>query len=158
MSRKERTVIILKPDAVQRGIMGEILHRFERRGLKIVGMKFAQLPKETIEEHYAHHSEKPFFPKLVGFMTSAPALAAVLEGKNVVKVVRDMCGPTHGGEAAPGTIRGDFSLTMGQNIVHASEDVAQAEAEVKRFFSEDELFSGYERADWQMVYPEEDRE
>lgn len=157
MNRKERTVIILKPDAVQRGIMSEVLHRFERRGLKIIGMKFTQLPKETLEEHYGHHKDKPFFPRLVEYMMSSPALVAALEGKNVVKVVRDMCGPTHGGEAAPGTIRGDFSLTIGQNIIHASEDVAQAEAELGRFFNDDEIFGEYERADWMMLYPEEDR-
>ena len=157
MSRKERTVIILKPDAVQRGIMGEVLHRFERRGLKVTGMKFAELPKELLEEHYAHHRDKPFFPKFIQFMTSAPALVVALEGKNVVKIVRDMCGATHGGEAAPGTIRGDFSLTM-QNIIHASEDTAQAEVEVGRFFNDDEIFAGYERADLPLIYPEEDRE
>src|SRR3990167_9233826 len=157
MSRKERTVIILKPDAVQRGIMGEVLHRFERRGLKVTGMKFAELPKELLEEHYAHHRDKPFFPKFIQFMTSAPALVVALEGNNVVKIVRDMCGATHGGEAAPGTIRGDFSLTM-QNIINASEDTAQAEVEVGRFFNDDEIFAGYERADLPLIYPEEDRE
>lgn len=156
MDRKERTVIILKPDAVQRGIMSEVLHRFERRGIKIIGMKFTELPKGKLEEHYAHHRDKPFFPKFIEFMTSSPALVVALEGKNVVKIVRDMCGVTHGGEAAPGTIRGDFSLTM-QNIIHASEDVAQAEAEISRFFDTDEIFPGYERADLPMIYPEEDR-
>ncbi len=156
MDRKERTVIILKPDAVQRGIMSEVLHRFERRGLKIVGLKFTQLPRELLEEHYAHHKDKPFFSKFIEFMTSSPALVAALEGKNVVKIVRDMCGSTHGGEAAPGTIRGDFSLTM-QNIIHASEDVAQAEVEVGRFFNDDEIFASYERADLALIYPEEDR-
>lgn len=157
MTRKERTVVILKPDAVQRGILGEVLHRFERRGLKIVGMKFTELPKELLEEHYAHHKGKPFFPRFIQFMTSSPALVAALEGKNVVKIVRDMCGATHGGEAAPGTIRGDFSLTM-QNIIHASEDVEQAEVEVGRFFNDDEIFASYERADLPLIYPEEDRE
>lgn len=154
----ERTIVILKPDAVRRGILGEVLHRFERRGLKIIGMKFQKLSEETLGEHYAHHREKPFFPKLVEFMTSAPALVMALQGKHVVEVVRAMCGPTKGTDAAPGTIRGDFALSIQQNIVHASEDLVQAETELKRFFSEEELFDDYIRADWETVYAIDERE
>ena len=153
----ERTIVILKPDAVRRGVVGEIIHRFERRGLKIIGMKFEMLKEETLGEHYAHHREKPFFPGLVEFMTSAPALVMALQGKQVVSVVRAMCGPTHGTEATPGTIRGDFALSIQQNIIHASEDLEQAEKELKRFFSESEIFGNYVRADWEAVYAADER-
>ncbi|MGI6103595.1 MAG: nucleoside-diphosphate kinase [Patescibacteria group bacterium] len=154
----ERTIVILKPDAVRRGILGEVLHRFECRGLKIIGMKFQKLEEETLGEHYAHHREKPFFPKLIEFMRSAPALVIALQGNRVVEVVRAMCGSTHGAEAGPGTIRGDFALSIQQNIVHASENVDIAKQELARFFSDDELFDDYIRADWESIYAVDERE
>ncbi|MBI2589617.1 nucleoside-diphosphate kinase [Candidatus Berkelbacteria bacterium] len=157
MNTTERTVVIIKPDGVQRGIIGEILHRFERRGLKLIGMKFLKLPVELLEEHYAHHKDKPFFSKLIAFMTSAPALAMVLEGKDGVNVVRAMTGPTKGTDAFPGTIRGDFALSHQQNVIHASESIEIANQEVKRFFDDRELFDDYQRADWPMVYAEDER-
>lgn len=157
MDPKEKTVVIIKPDGVTRSIAGEIIHRFERKGLKIIGMKFLRLPEELIEEHYAHHKEKPFFPKLRDFMTSAPALAIALEGKDVVNVVRMMAGPTHGIEASPGTIRGDYALSIQHNVIHASENIEEAKKELKRFFSDKELFDDYNRTDWEMVYAVDER-
>ena len=136
----ERTLVLLKPDSVQRGLMGEIIARFERKGLKIVGMKMAAIPDETWNEHYAHLSHLPFFGEIKSFMMRAPVVAICLEGVNCVNVVRLMCGPTKSWEAAPGTIRGDFGMSIQANLVHASDSVETAQNEVPRFFREDELF------------------
>jgi nucleoside-diphosphate kinase len=152
----QRTLVIIKPDAMNRGLAGEITARFEDKGLKIVGMKMKVLEDEELAEHYSHLKDKPFFPALRDFMKHSPSLIVCLEGNGVVDAVRLMCGPTHGLQAAPGTIRGDYSMSIQQNIVHASEDLAAAEAEVKRFFKEDELFS-YQRMDMEMVYSIEER-
>lgn len=152
----ERTLVIVKPDGVVRGLVGEVLHRFERKGFRIVGMKFGHLTDELIAEHYAHIADKPFFPGVMKFMKSAPSLLMVIEGKNVVAAVRAMGGVTNAAEATPGTIRGDFALSIQQNVVHISEDVAAAEAEVQRFFDESELFD-YSRADFSAVYSEDER-
>ena len=153
---KERTMIIFKPDAVNRTITGEIIHRFERKGLKIVGMKMAHLSEDLLNEHYSHLRDKPFFPKLVKFMRTCPSLLMVLEGNNAVNIVRMMAGETHGGKALPGTIRGDYSLSTQCNAVHASESVEAAENEIKRFFSDDEIFE-YNRIDTEMIYAEDER-
>lgn len=152
----QRTLIIIKPDAINRGIAGEILNRFERKGLKIVGMKMKHLVDQELEEHYSHIKDKPFFPALRDFMKHSPSLLCVLEGNGVVDAVRLMCGPTHGLQAGPGTIRGDFSMSIQQNVVHASESDEHAEAEVKHFFKADELFD-YDRIDMGMIYSEEER-
>lgn len=157
MKPDQKTIIIIKPDGVTRGIVGEILHRFERKGFKIVGMKFLRLPEEILDEHYAHHKDKPFFPKLKAFMTSAPALAIALEGRGVVEVVRKMAGPTHGVEANPGTIRGDYSLSIQHNVIHASENEEEAAKELKRFFKKEEIFDDYQRTDWAMIYAVDER-
>ena len=153
---KERTLIIIKPDAVNRTIIGEVIHRFERKGLKIVGMKMAHLDEKTLDDHYSHHKGKPFYPGLVKFMMTCPSLLVVLEGNNAVDVVRKLAGETHGAKAQPGTIRGDYSLSQQCNSVHASDSVENSENEIKRFFSDDELFK-YSRIDTEMIYAEDER-
>ena len=148
---QERTLVIIKPDAVVRGLAGEVLKRFERKGFRIVGMKFGHLTEDLLIEHYAHLKDKPFFPAIVKFMTSAPSIMLVIEGKNVVAAVRAMAGVTDAAEALPGTIRGDFALSIQQNVVHVSENLAAAEQEVPRFFKENELIE-YDRADISAIY------
>ncbi len=152
---KERTLIILKPDAVNRTIIGELIHIFERKGLKIIGMKMIHLTPEQLKEHYSHHVEKPFYPRLENFMRTCPTVLLVLEGKNSVEIVRKLAGQTHGKEAAPGTIRGDYAMGM-QNVVHASDSVENAKEEIARFFKLEEIFD-YERVDLNMIYSEEER-
>lgn len=133
----EQTFIILKPDAVQRGLVGEVLGRFERRGLKLVAMKFLQVSDELAREHYAVHAERPFFAGLVEYITSSPVVALVLEGTNAISVVRSMVGATRPHEAAPGTIRADFGLEVGRNLVHASDGPDTAKEEIALWFGED---------------------
>ena len=137
----ERTLIILKPDAVQRGLLGAVLSRFEARGLSIAGMKMVKLSSATLSEHYSHIADKPFFPGIAAFMSSCPVVVAVVEGKEAVQVVRDMCGPTNARKAAPGTIRGDFSLSMQCNVIHASDSIESAHKEIARFFKPEELYT-----------------
>lgn len=153
---KERTLIIIKPDAVNRTIVGEIIHRFEAKGLKIAGMKMAHLDEKTLGEHYSHHKGKPFYKELIKFMMHTPSLLMVLEGNKVVDIARKMSGPTHGAEALPGTIRGDYSLSQQCNVIHASDSVEIAKKEIKRFFDDDEVFD-YERIDTEMIYSAEER-
>ncbi|MFH1306268.1 MAG: nucleoside-diphosphate kinase [Candidatus Micrarchaeota archaeon] len=136
----EQTLVLLKPDALQRGIIGKIIARVEKRGLQIIGMKMIQLNENICKEHYAHLVGKPFYPKLVQFMTSAPVIAIVVEGVEAVRIVRDMCGPTNAREAPAGTIRGDFSLSTQCNVIHASDSLETAGKEIARFFSEKELY------------------
>lgn len=143
----ERTLIIIKPDAVQRGLIGEIIRRFEARGLRIVGMKFMQLSQELAERHYAVHSERPFFRSLVNYIISAPVVVMVLEGTNAVAVARAVIGKTNPVEAAPGTIRGDFGLEIGRNLVHGSDSVENGLAEIANFFTDAELVSWARAAD-----------
>ena len=145
-----------KPDAVQRGLVGEIISRLEERGLKLVGAKFVQIDEELAHEHYAEHEGKPFFEDLVGFITSGPVLAMVWQGADATRQVRKMMGETDGREAAPGTIRGDYGLDMQNNLVHGSdhEDPGANEREIDLFFDEDELVD-YERADEAWVYEDE---
>lgn len=153
---QERTVVIIKPDGIIRGLAGEVLHRFERKGFRIVGMKFGHLTDELLTEHYAHHADKGWFSKLLAYMKSAPALMLVIEGKNVVAAVRAMAGVTDAADAAPGTIRGDYALSIQQNVVHVSEDLAAAEAEVSRFFKDNELYE-YDRTDAGAIYSADER-
>ena len=153
---KERTLIIIKPDAVNRTIIGDIIHRFELKGFKIIGMKMTHLTPKLLKEHYAHHATKSFYPRLEKFMSQCPTVLMVLEGNGVVEAVRVMCGPTHGLKALPGTIRGDYSLSMQNNIVHTSDDVEAAKQEIARFFKPEELFD-YNRIDTEMLYSEEER-
>lgn len=131
-----RTLILVKPDAFARGLTGEILSRFERKGLKIAALKLVETPRETAEEHYAEHREKPFFGELVDFITSGPLVALVLEGDNVVQAARQIIGATNPLEAAPGSIRGDFATDIGQNLVHGSDSDESAEREIRIWFPE----------------------
>ena len=140
----ERTLVLIKPDGIQRLLTGRILARYEDRGLKIVGLKLIHVSTDHAERHYAVHREKPFFRGLVDFITSAPLVAAVLEGPNGIAVVRAMNGATRPHEAAPGSIRGDFALETAQNLVHASDSPENAAAEIELWFDASELL-GYER-------------
>ena len=135
----ERSLVLLKPDAVQRLLVGPLIGRFEARGLKIVGLKLVAVSRELAERHYAIHREKPFFGGLVAFITSSPLVAMALEGPNAIAVVRSMVGATRPHEAAPGTIRGDLALETAQNLVHASDGPETAATELALWFSADEL-------------------
>ncbi|MFQ3646215.1 MAG: nucleoside-diphosphate kinase [Anaerolineae bacterium] len=137
----ERTFIIIKPDAVQRGLVGEIIKRFEQRGLRIIGMKFIHMSEALAKKHYAVHAERPFFNALVSYITSAPVVVMALEGTNAVAAARATIGATKPHEAGAGTIRGDFGLEIGRNLVHGSDSVENGVLEVSNFFSEDELVS-----------------
>lgn len=148
----ERTFIALKPDAVQRGLIGEIITRFEKKGFKLVGLKLAQITRATAEEHYGEHKERPFFKGLVDFITSGPIVAMAWEGDNVVETARKMMGATNPKESAPGTIRGDFSIDLGRNVIHGSDSVTSAERELKIFFSDDELLKSWNRSTEGWVY------
>ncbi len=136
----ERTLILIKPDAIQRGLVGKIIARFEARGLSVIGMKMLKMSRELSKEHYFHLSSKPFYPDLEKFMTHHPIVAMALEGKECVQVVRDMMGSTNSRKAAPGTIRGDFSISTSRNIIHGSDSIETAEKEIKRFFKSEELY------------------
>lgn len=130
----ERTYIMLKPDCVKRGHMGEVIARIERKGFKITDMKMMQLSEDILKVHYAHIADKPFFPELVAYMTSGPVLAMIVEGENAVQGMRNIMGPTKNEEAMGGTIRGDFATTTTENVIHGSDSVENAEIEIKRFF------------------------
>src|SRR3989338_7355304 len=130
----EQTVVLLKPDALQRGLVGEIIHRFERKGLKLVALKMMDVSDAILEEHYAHHKDKPFFLQLKEFMSSSPLVCMILEGKDAVSVVRKMAGTTSGREADLGSVRGDFSMSTSTNIIHVSDSEASAKEEIVRFF------------------------
>ena len=140
MIRVENTLILLKPDAVDRGLCGEIIARFERRGLKILGMKMLKLSKEQAEIHYIEHLGKPFLPELIDFITSGPLVAMVLQGENAIKLARNMMGVTNPLDALPGTIRGDFSTSVRKNVIHGSDGPASAEREIKIYFAESEIY------------------
>jgi nucleoside-diphosphate kinase len=135
----EQTLILVKPDGVQRGLIGAIIERFERRGLKLAGMKFIQMSRELAEEHYAVHRERPFYQSLVAYITSGPVVAMVWLGKDAVAAARATVGATNPAAAAPGTIRGDLAMEVGRNLVHGSDSVENAGKEVRLFFQADEL-------------------
>ena len=137
----ERTLIIIKPDAVQRGLIGEITKRFEQRGLRIIGMKFMQVSRELAQKHYAIHEGKPFFAGLVDYITSSPVVVMALEGTNAIAAARKTIGSTRPHESAAGSIRGDLALEVGRNLVHGSDSVENGQVEVANFFSEGELIS-----------------
>lgn len=145
MANIERSLVIIKPDAVQRGLIGEITARYERRGLKIAAMKLEQVSAETAEKHYGEHKGKPFYDGLVNYITSAPSVLMVIEGPDAVAIVRTTNGATKPAEATPGTIRADFGLTIGRNIVHASDSPESAEREVGIFFGDGGVVD-YDRA------------
>jgi len=137
----ERTLIIVKPDAVQRGLTGEIIKRFEQRGLRIIGMKFMQIGKALAEKHYDVHRERPFFNDLVRYITRAPVVVMALEGSDAIIAARTTIGATKPSEAAAGSIRGDFALEIGRNLIHGSDSPENGVTEVGNFFTEDELIS-----------------
>ena len=147
----ERTFVMIKPDGVQRALAGRILERLESKGLKLVAAKMLHINKELASKHYQEHRGKPFYEKLVNFITSEPVLTMVFEGKNAVACVRMIVGKTNPQEAAPGTIRGDFGMETGKNLIHASDSLASAKREIALFFSEKEIMS-YERIDETWLY------
>ena len=145
----QKTLVLIKPDAVQRGLSGEIIARLERRGLKLVGMKMLHVSQELAHRHYGAHVDKPFFSGLVGFITSSPLIAIAVEGENAVDVVRTTMGATNPVDASPGTVRGDFGLTIGMNLIHGSDSPESAGTELALFFDENEIID-YQRGidDW----------
>lgn len=147
----EKTLVLLKPGALQRGLVGEVISRFEKRGLSLIGIKMMQLTDEILNEHYAHLADKPFFGKLKDSMMAAPVIACCFEGVEAVAVVRAMAGATNGRQAAPGTIRGDYCMSNQQNVVHTSDSVENAAVEVNRFFKKEELFK-YSPISWSFQY------
>lgn len=148
----ERTLVLLKPDAAQRGLIGSILSRFEAKGLKLIGLKMRTFSSEHLEKHYEVHRERPFFQNLVGFMSSGPVVALCLEGKDAIKVVRQMVGATNSREAAPGTIRGDYGMSFSNNLVHASDGPDTAKSEMALWFSDAAEISEWEPADLGWTY------
>ncbi len=136
----EKTLVILKPSAIQRALVGEVIKRFEQKGLQLAGIKMMQLNDKILNEHYAHLADRPFFQRIKDSMMITPVIVTCWEGKDAVKVVRNMTGLTNSREAVPGTIRGDFSMSLEENIVHTSDSVENAKVELARFFSEDEIF------------------
>jgi len=151
----ERTLVLIKPDAIQRGLIGEVTRRFERKGLKLVGMKMMTLHDALLEEHYSHIADKPFFPGISKFMQSAPVIVQCWEGLEAVNAVRILCGITKAREADGGTIRGDYAMSVQCNVVHASDSVKTAEVEIPRFFSPKELFE-YEKSEYLHVYSKDE--
>lgn len=152
---KERTLVILKPDAMHRGLLGEIISRFEKKGIRPVGLKMIKMSNLLLDKHYAQHKGKHFLPKLKEFMMKLPVVVIVFEGLEVVRVVRTMCGPTDGKNAPAGTIRGDFSMSTSNTIVHSSEDIKAAKREISIFFKPNELFN-YNRPDLDFYYAEDE--
>lgn len=153
----ERTLVLLKPDAVQRGLIGRILSRFEDKGLKPVGIKLRRFPVALVRKHYEVHRERPFFDSLVEFMTSGPVLAVALEGKNAIDVTRTLMGVTNAAKAAPGTIRGDLGLSFSNNLVHGSDGPESAAKELALFFPDPDELCGWTPASEAWVYSAEER-
>ena len=147
----ERTFVMVKPDGVQRGIAGEVLQRFESKGLKLVAAKFMRIDEELASKHYGEHIGKPFYEPLVKFITSGPVLAMVWEGEDSITTVRTVVGITNPADAGPGTIRGDYGMTTGRNIIHASDSPESAKREINLFFQENEVLD-YTRIDEVWIY------
>jgi len=137
----ERSLVLIKPDAIQRGLAGEIISRLERKGLKIVAMKMLHMDKNLAQRHYAIHKGKDFFDDLVNFITSSPLIAIIFQGKNAVEIIRQMMGETDPAKAQPGTIRGDFGIDIGHNLVHGSDSLKNVSKETGLFFSAEEIFN-----------------
>ena len=152
----ERTLVLIKPDGVQRGLVGEIISRFEKKGLKMVGSKMMSLDEAVLREHYAHIADKPFFPGVSKFMKSSPVVAMVWEGVECVEAVRLITGVTKGRMADAGTIRGDLAMSVSCNVIHTSDSSENAVKEVARFFNPDELFE-YAKSEYEHVYNDEER-
>ncbi len=147
----EKTFLMVKPDGVQRQLIGDIVARFERKGFQLVGAKLMQIPAELAEQHYGEHKERPFFGELVEFITSGPVFAMVWQGENVIATARQMMGATNPKDAMPGTIRGDYAAIVGKNIIHGSDSPESAEREIGLFFKQEELVE-YNRAINEWVY------
>ncbi|GFS69821.1 nucleoside diphosphate kinase [Trichonephila clavipes] len=139
MSKHERTLIVVKPDGVQRNMVGRVITKFEEKGFKLVAIKFLNAPKETLEEHYSEHTDRPFFESLVSYMQLGPVVPMVWEGLNVVKTSRDMIGATNPLDSLPGTLRGDYCTQVGRNLVHGSDSLSSAKREIGIWFEEDQL-------------------
>ncbi|HWO75866.1 MAG TPA: nucleoside-diphosphate kinase [Bacillus sp. (in: firmicutes)] len=147
----EKTFLMVKPDGVQRNLIGEIVARFEKKGFQLVGAKLMSIPRELAETHYGEHKERPFFGELVDFITSGPVFAMVWQGENVIATARQMMGSTNPKDAAPGTVRGDFGVTVGKNIIHGSDSPASAEREISIFFKPEELVD-YTKINNEWIY------
>ncbi len=152
----ERTLVIVKPDGVQRGLVGEVIRRFEAKGLKLAGLKMMTLDEAVLREHYAHIADKPFYPGVESFMRGSPVVVLCIEGLQCVNAVRLLCGITKAREADAGTIRGDLAMSVACNVVHASDSSENAVKEVKRFFKPDELFT-YDKSEYMHVYGADER-
>jgi nucleoside-diphosphate kinase len=152
----QRTVVLIKPDGLQRGLIGDIMGRFEHKGLKLVGLKMMRLSDELLDTWYAHHKEKSFFKDLKSFMTWTPVVAMVWEGQEAVSAVRNIVGVTKGYEAEAGSIRGDFAMSGSQNLIHASDETGNAEKEISLIFDSAELFE-YENVSSQLIYSDFER-
>jgi len=152
----EYSVILVKPDGVQRGLIGEIIHRFERKGFRLAALKMVNMTDEMLDEWYAHHKEKPFFPALKSYMQSYPVVAMLWEGLDAAVSIRKMVGVTRARDAEPGTIRGDFAMSQQYNLIHASESSDAAEKERKIIFTNDEIFD-WEKHDYTHIYLDEER-
>jgi nucleoside-diphosphate kinase len=148
----ERTLVILKPDAVQRSLVGPILSRLEQRGLRFIGMKLLRIDDALARKHYAVHEGKPFFEGLVEYITSGPVVIIAIEGDNVIQMVRNTVGKTNPADAAPGTIRGDYAVSIGRNLIHASDSPENGEQEVRNFFADDELLTNFERSTDRWIF------
>ncbi len=153
MSDTQKTLVLLKPDALQRDLLGQIVNRFERKGMKIVGMKFIRLDNNLLDEHYSHLSDKPFFDSLKAFMMQTPVVGMVLEGHEAVTEVRKIVGSTNPREADAGTIRADYSMNVPSNLIHASDSEETAAAELERFFLPEEIFD-YEKITDRYIFGE----
>jgi len=151
----ERTLILIKPDAIQRGLIGNIITRFEQKGLKLAGIKFIKLTDALLNDHYCHHADKPYFAGIRRFMQLTPVVALCLEGLDCVETARRLCGITKSREAAAGTIRGDWAMSIQANLVHASDSIGTAETEIARFFNPSELFD-YQSALTSTIYSEDE--
>lgn len=151
----ERTLVLVKPDGIQRGLVGEVIKRFERKGLKLVGVKMMSLDEAVLREHYAHIVDKPFYAGVENFMKSTPVIAMCWEGVEAVEAVRLVAGITKARDAAPGTIRGDLAMSVACNVIHASDSKENAVKEVKRFFKPDEIFE-YDKTEYMHVYLEDE--
>lgn len=147
----QKTFLMVKPDGVQRNLIGEIVQTFEKKGFKLAGAKLMNISEALAKQHYGEHADKPFFGELVDFITSGPVFAMVWEGENVIKTARQMMGATNPAEAQPGTIRGDYGVTVGKNIIHGSDSEASAEREINLFFDEAEILS-YDLQNYNWIY------
>ena len=153
----ERTLVLIKPDALQRGLVGEVTKYFEKKGLSLVGIKMMQLNDKFLKEHYAHLVGKPFYPGIQKFMKSTPVIAQCWEGCEAVKVARKLCGVTNSREAEPGTIRGDLGISVQSNVVHSSDSLETAKEEIPRFFKAEELFT-YDKKNYEYIYASDERQ